>query len=410
MSDFGVPSEPRTAVDQFLDALTRHQIGLLRIAGALRETIVDLLDSTEADLRRQINDRLRRNESLVRSASARRIERLLTELTLIRRAAHRGLREVFVRRIREIALAEPQFIAAIAETVIPVQVSFNLPSPQLLRTIVSSQPFQGRTLGNWLTKFETDDLERIRREINIGVVQGQSVPQIARRVVGSTQLRGTDGITAVTRREAATLTRTAVNHYANQTRQEFAKANPDIFDREIYIATLDGRTTKICASLDGQVFPVGQGPIPPLHPNCRSLRSAYFDEGAIGERPLKPFTERKLLREFAQQEGLDRVPTKRRDLPFGTKTKFDQFSRRRARELTGRTPSKTTFAEVLDRAGTEFQNDYLGPTRARLYRAGLTLDKFVDGRGGEFTLRELARQHGEIFQRAGFEPSAFFAR
>lgn len=37
-----------------------------------------------------------------------------------------------------------------------------------------------------------------------------------------------------------------------------------------YVAVLDERTTQLCRSLDGQIFVVGKGPMPPQHYNCRS--------------------------------------------------------------------------------------------------------------------------------------------
>jgi SPP1 gp7 family putative phage head morphogenesis protein len=37
-----------------------------------------------------------------------------------------------------------------------------------------------------------------------------------------------------------------------------------------YVATLDSRTSSICAALDGREFEYGKGPMPPQHFNCRS--------------------------------------------------------------------------------------------------------------------------------------------
>ena len=34
-------------------------------------------------------------------------------------------------------------------------------------------------------------------------------------------------------------------------------------------STLDGRTCETCASLSNKVFTIGEGPLPPIHPNCR---------------------------------------------------------------------------------------------------------------------------------------------
>ena len=49
-------------------------------------------------------------------------------------------------------------------------------------------------------------------------------------------------------------------------------ANEHNIKKQLFCATLDRRTSKICQSLDGKVFNYDDSnkPIPPLHPNCRS--------------------------------------------------------------------------------------------------------------------------------------------
>ena len=49
-----------TANEEFLDALIRHQIGLMRLSGSVRNQIIEILDRTERDLKDQIARRLRR--------------------------------------------------------------------------------------------------------------------------------------------------------------------------------------------------------------------------------------------------------------------------------------------------------------------------------------------------------------
>lgn len=52
-----------------------------------------------------------------------------------------------------------------------------------------------------------------------------------------------------------------------------------------YDATLDNRTSEICQSLDGQVFDVKEAQeginYPPMHPNCRSSTTPYFEPDDI---------------------------------------------------------------------------------------------------------------------------------
>lgn len=250
-------------------------------------------------------------------------------------------------------------------------------------------------------------MSKIEDQIKIGMVQGEGSEQLARRVVGSFELAGVDGVTEVTRRNAAAITRTAVNAIMNAVNRDFFNTNAALFKGERYVATLDSRTTPICRALDGKVFPVGEGPIPPLHWNCRSIRVPTLDGEALGSRPARNFTQEGLLREFTSQEGLDPV-TDRDALPRGYKGTFDKFIQKRMRELTGQVAADVNYEQWLRRQPAQFQEDILGKTKAQLFRTGrLPLDKFVDGQYNELSLHELATLHADVFRAAGLNPEAF---
>jgi SPP1 gp7 family putative phage head morphogenesis protein len=269
-------------------------------------------------------------------------------------------------------------------------------------------PFEGRTLKQWSKTLRSGELQRIDDHIKIGLVQGETGDQMARRLVGDYRLKGKGGVFEMTRQKAEATVRTAVNSYSNSAREMFLAENSDLFGEEIYVATLDSRTTPICRSLDGKKFPVGQGPIPPLHFNCRSIRVASITGEALGNRPAKPFTERQFVQQFAKQEGLGKISS-RDKLPYGWKTKYDSFAGRRVREMTEILPAKISYQQWLTRQSVGFQNDVLGPTRAKLFRTGkLTLDKFVNRRGDEIPLADLAASDAAAFRAAGLDPGRFY--
>lgn len=396
-----------TVNEELFDALIRHQIYLLRMSGAVRNKVLRLLDATEADIADKIRSRLMGADGLNTPASVRRLEATLSAIRAIRLKAWDQVTETWLQDLQDLATNEPILMAGVVKTVAPVILDTVLPSAGLLKNIVTSSPFEGRTLKEWASSVAAEDIRRIENQVRVGMVQGESSAAIARRVVGTANLRGVDGVTQITRRNAEAITRTAVNHIANQARAEFLNANSDLFEEEQYVATLDSRTTPVCRSNDGKRFPVGKGPRPPLHFNCRSLRVPVIDGDALGMRPAKPVTEKQLLREFSQQKGFP-APKKRADLPHGTKTAYDQFARSRIRELTGRVPGHTTYQQWLTRQSTAFQDDVLGVTRARLFRSGgLTLDRFVNRTGDEIPLSQLARSHADAFKAAGLDPEDF---
>jgi SPP1 gp7 family putative phage head morphogenesis protein len=357
-----------TSNENLRDALTRHQVDLMAMSNKVRNRVFRLLNDTEADLVNQI-----------RRGHGGNAESLLKRIRAIRSVAHAKAREVWTTEAVDLAQSEAAFLAEAMSAVSPVLLNMALPSPARLKRIATAQPLRGALLGDWADRLKRSDLERLEGQIRIGITQGESASEIARRLVGTARLKGADGVTAITRRQAQTLSRTAIMDVSNASKQAFYAENSDIISEEVWFATLDDRTCPVCGGRDGERFPVGEGPVPPAHHECRCLRVAVVDGEVLGDRPLKPTTERDLLKEFAGAEGIDPVRT-RAALPRGYKGRFDQFSRKRVRELTGAAPSKTTYEEFLRGQSPNFQERVLGVEKARLFREGkMPLDRFRVG-------------------------------
>jgi len=392
---------------EWLDALLRHQIYSLRVAGAIRNRVDEILLATEDDIATQIREMLRGDVTFT-PQRLKKAEKALAKIKAMRNAGWNQVDKELFAQLSAFTQEEALFLGRALETVLPVIIEANLPSPQSLRSLVKTQPFEGRTMKDWAKTLRANDLRRIEDQIKIGLVRGEPSDRIARRIVGSAKLKGRDGVTQITRRNAEAITRTAVNSFSNGARSMFFEENAALFGEELFVATLDGRTTPICRSYDGKRFKLGEGPHPPLHFSCRSLRVAAIGPEAIGNRPARPFTKRTLVREFAKQEGLGNI-TSRAKLPRGYKGEFDSFAGRRMREMTQIIPAKITYQDWLSRQTAAFQDDVLGPTRGRLFRqGGLTLDKFVNRAGDEIPLAQLAQRDADAFIAAGLDPEAFY--
>jgi hypothetical protein len=397
---------PENANEALFDAMLRHQIYVLRLSGSVRNKIVKLLNATESSIAEKIRDRLRNSNGLNSSIEVRRMETLIKIIKSIRTKAWSQITETWIEELIGIAKVEPVLLQNIVVTTSPTIVETILPPVRLLTSIVTARAFEGRTLRSWAKSIAAEDIRRIESAVRIGMVAGEPSDVIARRVVGSARLVGADGVMEITRQQATSITRTAVNFIANEARSEFMVANTDLFEEEQYVATLDSRTTPICRSNDGKRFQIGKGPRPPLHFNCRSIRVPVLHGDVVGNRPAKASTRGMILREFAAKEGIK--VSSRDALPMGMKSAFDKFERQRVRELTGLVPGATTYQQWLKRQSSEFQNDVLGKTRAALFRkGGLQLDKFVNRKGDQVKLSELARKHAKAFHAAGLDPSAF---
>lgn len=396
-----------TLNEMLRDALLRHQIYLTRYSGSVRNRIIELLDATEDALHELIMRRALTASGLNTPKDWQRLKDLQDRIVKLRGAAWDSAADLLAQEMLGLAQQEAAFFLQINAAIMPVVIDFQVPTARQLRGIVNSRPFEGRVLREWAQHMKREDLRRIHSAIQVGMTAGETNQQITRRVLGTQVARGRDGVTQLTRHQVHSITRTAVQHIANNVRKDFIQANADLYTHEQFLATLDNRTTPVCRANDRKVFPIGKGPHPILHYGCRSLRVPVINGAVIGERPAKPTTEKMLLREYASEAGIDPV-TSRAKLPRGHKTKFDAFSRKRIREMAGTVPADTSYQQWLKRQSIEFQNDVLGVTKARLFREGnLPLDRFVNRRGDELTLAELARKEKAAFKAAGLNPDDF---
>ncbi len=234
-----------------------------------------------------------------------------------------------------LSTSEAEFEAALLrETAGRFGVDFRTPSPQLLRSIVVSRPMQGRFLRNWFSDTERATKAAVNQQIKLGLASGESIERITRRVAGTRANGVSDGIMSTPRHQIRTLVRTAVNHTSNHARQAVIQENEDVIDKWQFVATLDTRTTEICMSRDGRVYEIGKGDLPPLHLNCRSTHVPV----------LKSW---KAL-------GIDL-----KEAPEGTRA-----------SMGGQVAASETYPSWLKKQSASVQDEALGPTRGRLFRAG----------------------------------------
>lgn len=387
------------ASEQVFDMMVSHQIELLQYSTGVRNDINKLLNAADEDLKRIIQGKLAKVAGTgLTPASVKRLQALERYLKTVRTKTFNEITARWVGELQRLAQVEAVVTKGILETAAPTLVQFALPSPALLKALVTSKPMQGQVLGEWAKSLAKSDQNRIMAQLRIGMVQGESMAQLTGRVFGTTS---SAGITAITRANAEAITRTAVMTVSNDARDEFYGENADLFEGERFTATLDSRTTPQCRALDGKVYPVGEGPRPPLHWQCRSLRIPNFS-GLVATRPAKAYTEKMLLKEFKEKNGLKGTINSRDDLPRGYKGAFDKYSRQRAWELTTTVPSTTNYNDWLFKQTNAFQDEVLGSSKAALFRTGqITLDKFVDASGRSISLVELAGKYTDIFKAAG---------
>lgn len=340
-----------------------------------------LLGLVDTDLRNLIEVRtspLTGNRRKFGKNRTMRMNALSQAIRDLQKPTYQEIRRSMAAQMKEIGVLEAAFTKTTIEAALPVVVDLALPSSALLGAIATKQPFQGRILEKWIRDLNNTDTNRMMDQIRIGMVNGEGEKEIARRVFGTATQNFRDGTRSLTKRNIEGIARTSVTFITNQSRQEVYAANRAIIPEEIYVATLDGRTTLQCIGLDGQIFKNGEGPVPPVHFNCRSMRAPAINGQAIGERPAVATTKQMM-------EGLNK--TEKRAL---------------TKKLTGQVPASESYQKFLKKQPVGFQNDVLGKSKATLFRkGGLTVDKFTDPRGKPFTLSDLRRDHPEAWIKAG---------
>ena len=370
-----------TVNDEIRDQLLAHQVELIRFGKGMATRINRLINSAEPELQRALRARLDRIAHLgwdPGPATTRRMQRTFKLITELNKPTFAEVNALVRKELRGLAIGETQFIAGVFTDSLPVAFEPALPAAATLAGIVRARPFENEILRQWLGTYSRNDRRRMMDEIRQGLLFDESPTQISRRIFGTRALGGSDGVREITRRGAQTLAQTSTSAISNATRQAFYLANKRFIPREQYVATLDSRTTPICSSLDGNLYPVGEGPIPPVHINCRSIRVPIINGRKLGTRPAVAATERNLrgLQGQARARAIDK--------------------------LVGRVPAATTYQQWLGRQNVAFQNEVLGPTRGVLFRKGeIDLAGFVDQSGSRWTLRELYDQDPTRFRRSG---------
>ena len=353
-----------TVNEQLAHEAIDHSIDLTRYSNSVIRRIIALLNKTDRDLANQITAALERLPA--ESFTVERLDALLHSVRQTNAVAYQQVSQLIETELKDLVQYEAAYQYQLFQSTLPVQVSVAAVNVGQVYAASLSRPFQGTLLKECLAGLEANKARMVRDAIRIGYVEGQTIQQVTQRIMGTRALQYTDGLMETSRRDAAAMVRTAVSHTANFTRTKFYEENIDLLKGEKFLATLDSKTTIRCASLDGQIFPVGKGPIPPIHWNCRSTRVGV----------VKSWKEL----------GID-LP----ESAVSTRASLD-----------GQVPEDMTYSKWLRGRSAEFQDDVLGAARGKLFRANkIELDRFVDRNGRMMTLDQLRKKNAEMFANAG---------
>lgn len=130
----------------------------------------------------------------------------------------------------------------------------------------------GQTIAGMFSALEKSTLDFISKESAIGFLNGETTPQIIRRLKDREM---------VSDRHLSSTVRTSLNHIANQARRIIGQENSDVVKYVQWVSSLDFRTSDICRYRDNKKYKLNEKtPFPPAHINCRStvVYITYFDD------------------------------------------------------------------------------------------------------------------------------------
>ena len=351
-----------TANEKLLDEAVRHQIFLLRHQASANKEMVKLLARVEA----RILSELARGD--ISNYSSARKQALLKRLNKLIKELYAPVKKAIRQEVRELAKHEVQHQSNIIKSTIPLIWETAVPSANQLRAAISKRPYQGKYMAQWLGRMGPAAATRVIEAIQSGFTEGRTTDDIVRSIKGTAKNRYKDGVLEISRRSAQMVTRTTLNHTATVARGEFYEQNTDLIKGVRWVSTLDNRTSKICASRDGKVYDVKDGPRPPAHPNCRSTTVPV----------LKSWRE---------------LGINLKEAPEGTRASLD-----------GQVPQNLTYGDWLHKQPVAMQNEVLGVRASVLFRkGGLPVERFVDRRGNALTLDQLKKHESKAWRDAGFQ-------
>lgn len=339
-----------------LNAVTRHQIYIGRYSTSVANRLIAILNRADKDLAAKIVVALERMPAS--SISVARLDGLLKSVREQIAETYTKIDDGLHDDLKRISTNETAFNAALlrqAASRAALDVAFASVSPDMVYAAAMARPFQGSLLREALKGIEASTAKQVRDAIRMGVVEGQTTSQIVRAIMGTKTAGYADGLLDRSRRSIDSMVRTAVNHTANVARQVTYDANSDIVTEWMFVATLDSRTSITCASLNGKRFPIGKGPQPPRHWNCRSSSIPLL----VGQDKL-----------------------------LGTRASKD-----------GQVDANITFSKWLRGQPESVQDDILGATRAEMFRTKkIDVDRFTDSRGNVLTLEQLKQKDRSLFE------------
>lgn len=265
--------------DNLAEAAIEYQISLLRIEAGMRKKVVTRLE----DLEVEIMAVLAKNKAIA-PGKQKILEDTLVALQETTAAAYSQINDLTVKDLESVAQATTKKTTSDLRSQIGgVAIGPMKLSAAQLTQIVKGPVVQGNPVEDWWKGQSEGTQRKLTGAVQQGMLIGEGVDDIARRIRGTKGANFEDGILSVSRREAQAITRTMVQSIANEAKINALKESSEVVKGIEWVSTLDSRTTPTCRALDGLQWrlpdfkPVGHDKKFPgaiAHWGCRSTQIA----------------------------------------------------------------------------------------------------------------------------------------
>lgn len=375
-----MPSPKKNVVDLFL----QHQVSLSQFTEAEAQNASDRLFLFQ---KRILN-------KLSKSPSLKSRDRMIQELAGIRKVMSEAFLqagESFTDSVFNLTLQESEWYKQVLSSITKKEVRVISIDDLGTNPVVPGN----QTFRTALEKLSSASALRIHTEIIQGAAFGATNIEIAREMEGAFNL---------TNNQLKTLVRTGLQSQSSEVRDKYYSDNKDVVPAVYWLATLDGRTTSICATRDGLRYTTeGHKPIdhdvpwmggPPAHFNCRSI--AVPDMDGSGTR---------VGFDYNKESGGSAKSTIRVDKDGNSISPLSKGERAKGTSVRmgkGRTYSSgLNFESWFKDQPAWFQDQYLGAKKAQLYRkGGIPLSNFSLKTGQKLSLAELKASYPKQWAHA----------
>lgn len=353
---------PNSINDTLANVNIRHEVNLLRLVESERRGMLKILRKLEKELVAKIQQH-----------GTIRQERLLKDTRELITKTYRSLANRHHTAVQQVMAFQAEVAAATVQTVVGFNLLSTGVSQARIEALASEQVVLGAPAREWWSRQSQTLKTKFKDQVTLGVLQGESVQKITRRIRGSRASNYTDGIAKGMRESAEALVRTSLNSAANTGRLEMYKSNDDVIKGFQPIVTFDLRTSEICIARSGCAWDLDGNPLPqstrkesftplPWHFNCRTT--------------LQPIL--KSFKEILGSKG-SQLDKQLKALPPAMKASMD-----------GQIADNIGFGDWLKGRTVAEQKEVLGAKRQQLWSEGkLNLKDLISQTGRPLTIKEL---------------------